>query len=142
MGLLSLSFFLPRAFMTHKFSPYFSFTSHCACGLVGPLGFTSFFGLSQLIYLAFTSYCVCGLASHWTLFSSFFLLWVFMAPLLCFYLLLCLWAHLLPFLAMLAYWTLFIYLFLLWSLRAPLLCFYLLLCLWACLLPFPAMLPH
>ena len=34
-----------------------------------------------------------------------------MAPLLCFYLLLCLWAYLLPFLAMLAYWTLFIYLF-------------------------------
>ena len=60
MGLLSLSFFLPRAFMTHQLSLYFSFTSHYACGPADSLSFTYFFELSQPVFLAFTSCCVCG----------------------------------------------------------------------------------
>ena len=57
-----LSSFLPRAFMTHQLSLYFSFTSYCTCGPADPLNFTSFFGLSQPVYLAFTFYCICRLA--------------------------------------------------------------------------------
>ena len=99
-----LPLIVPVALLTHWTLPL-SLGSH------GP--FTS---LSP--FIAFV-----GLQAHWTLFSTFFFLWAFMTLLLCFYLLLCLWACLLSFPAILAYWALFFSFFLLWAFMTHLLLF-------------------